>query len=1201
MTYPYDTCEWNDTTHVKVYIENYGPTAVKAGTDIPLVMKFKTSTIRDTLTLSEALAVQDSILFTFDTTVDMSYAGDYNFTIYTKLENDPFFYSESCNDSLVTTVSVLGMPRYNPFPDQMGDNPIDTFLVAGQGYVSYDWKRPVLADTITYTTDTLMVKNEGWYKVTVTNIEGCTASDSVEVVNSEINLTMETLFTELADSCERNELTDISVRIKNSSLNEFNTGDSLAVAYQVNNEPIVRDTIILTETLTTSDPGDTVRFTFTEPADFTTPGNYTLKVFTDYLKDLDHSDDTLSVTFNTWGYIEIDMAYDTIYSSQADTLKIGTTPGYTDYLWSTAETTDSITPPDNISRWYKVTVSDINICGSDSDSVYVETYDMGITAVNNPVDACEDTVSASEDLFVTVKNYSGNTYPADEEIDISYNFDNKGWNYVTVTPGTVFGPNSTRTINIGSIEPTEPGLHTFIVTTLSNIDANHSNDTIFHHFETYQLPDVELAYDTIFTTRADTVLLIAQEGFASYLWNTGETNDSLYITDKTTQTYSVEVADVNGCGTDSDSTTIITYNVGISSLDSPQNACEHTSNEAVRIAIKNYGQDTITSGTEIPVSYIFDYGIPVHETLTLDEDLNPSGTVYYTFSERVDLTEEKTYHFKVFTGFDLDANPANDTLVDARKTFGYPVVDIGEDIYTSQADTVILIADAGYISYNWNDGTMNDSLEVSYPATNNYSVTVTDINGCSTTDDINIYTYDVKASALVAPVSQCEFTNTEEITITVQNSSQDTLLSGENITANYILNSGTPVTETFDLTETLYPDSTIDYTFTQTADLSVNQTHNFKLFAKLSNIDVSLNDTSTASVDFQKTELDLGGDVNVGTEEHTIDAGTGFSSYLWFDGSTEQTYTVDINNQTPNQYYAVTVTNNYGCEATDSVKVTFDLEPDIAVTNMFSPTSTCWIDGETYPVEIEITNAGVINLTTGTEIQVGYRIANETPYTDTYVLSSDLTGAESIYYTFDQEISFPEGNDYLIKTFAKLPVNDEDIANDTLSMNVNISSPDVSLSPDDTIYFEDQVTLNPGNWEDYLWQDGSTKQTYVVTTEGLYSVTVTDAHGCQASDSVYCAIYNPNSVDNIIDGDGYNITYYPNPVTEELKIQVNAYKTLDIYIELFNTHGQVIYNQKLSRVKDVVERIDVRNYAQGVYYLRFRMDEKFYVRKIIIQ
>ncbi|MEA2106254.1 MAG: T9SS type A sorting domain-containing protein [Bacteroidota bacterium] len=1198
MTYPYDACEWKDTTHVKIYIENYGPNAVKTGTDIPLVMKFKTSTLRDTLTLSEDLAVQDSVLYTFGSTVDMSYAGDYDFILYTKLENDPFYYSESCNDSLVTSASVLGMPNYNPFPDVIGEEtPINITLDAGEespgvDYTSYAWS-PAGSNR------TLNVSSAGTYSVTVTNSESCPASDQVEVVASEVDLTMTQIYTVLEDSCEREDLTELSVQVTNNSLKNLEpVTDTVDLAYQVNNQDPVTQSFALTSTFAI---GATQDFTFTQEADFRTVNDYTLKVFVDLADDLNPLDDTLTSTFSTKGYVDIHFDQDTIYTSQTDTLELSPIPAYDNYTWSTGETSDTITPADNISQWYIVTVNDNFVCGSDTDSVYVETYDLGVTAINNPTNGCEDTVSLSIPLSVTIKNYSGNTYPADKEINISYNFDNNGWNDVTVTPGADFGPNSTRTINIGSIEPTEPGLHTFIVTTLSNIDANHSNDTIFHHFETYQLPDVELAYDTIFTTRADTVLLIAetQGDIDSYLWNTGNTNDTLFVSDNYSSNYIVEVTDINSCGSDKDSTSIITYDFKLDALTFPKDGCSHTNAEHVTINIKNNGDDLFHTGQKIMVGYIFNNSTPVLEEIILETNLFPSQTIEYTFTEKINMQQVGSYSLSVFTDFNYDANRTNDTISNIINTFGYPVVDIGEDIYTSQPDTVMLIADPGYNNYSWNDGTKDDTLQVSYPASYNYIVTVTSINGCSTRDSLNVFTYNVNASGLVAPENQCELTDTEEITLAVHNNSMDTLLHGESISASYNLNNGSPVTETFNLPETLYPDSTYGYTFTQTADLSVNQTHQFKLFAKLTDIDVNLEDTTSASVDFLKPEFDLGDDVNVGTGEYTIDAGAGYTSYLWYDGSTEQTYTVDINDQTPNQYYAVTVTNNYGCEATDSVKVTFDLEPDIAVTNMFSPTATCWIDGESYPVEIEITNAGVINLASGTEIQVGYRIANETPFTDTYVLSSDLTGAESIYYTFDQEISFPEGDDYLIKTFAKLPVNDEDIANDTLPMNVNISSPDVSLSPDDTIYFTDQVTLNAGNWENYLWQDGSTKKTYEVTTEGLYSVTVTDALGCQGYDEVYCAI--STGMDNIIQHHDYIITYFPNPVHEELKIVINAQRNLDVHLDLINTHGQVVYNQKLSRVKDVVERIYVRNYAQGVYYLRFRMDEKFYVRKIIIQ
>ncbi len=65
--------------------------------------------------------------------------------------------------------------------------------------------------------------------------------------------------------------------------------------------------------------------------------------------------------------------------------------------------------------------------------------------------------------------------------------------------------------------------------------------------------------------------------------------------------------------------------------------------------------------------------------------------------------------------------------------------------------------------------------------------------------------------------------------------------------------------------------------------------------------------------------VDLGEDVSaVQGNPVTLDAGPGYSSYLWSDGSTSRTLTVG---QTGN--YWVKVGNNAGCEASDTVSVTF--------------------------------------------------------------------------------------------------------------------------------------------------------------------------------------------------------------------------------------------------------------------------------------
>ena len=49
--------------------------------------------------------------------------------------------------------------------------------------------------------------------------------------------------------------------------------------------------------------------------------------------------------------------------------------------------------------------------------------------------------------------------------------------------------------NIATIDVTDIGTHTLRIYTYSDIDVKNSNDTLEYTFETYQLPDVNLAID----------------------------------------------------------------------------------------------------------------------------------------------------------------------------------------------------------------------------------------------------------------------------------------------------------------------------------------------------------------------------------------------------------------------------------------------------------------------------------------------------------------------------------------------------------------------------------------------------------------------------------------------------------------------------------------------------------------------------------
>jgi len=64
--------------------------------------------------------------------------------------------------------------------------------------------------------------------------------------------------------------------------------------------------------------------------------------------------------------------------------------------------------------------------------------------------------------------------------------------------------------------------------------------------------------------------------------------------------------------------------------------------------------------------------------------------------------------------------------------------------------------------------------------------------------------------------------------------------------------------------------------------------------------------------------VNLGADILQPTTPAILDAGTGFSSYLW--STTETTQTISVNT---NGAYIVTVTNTNGCENSDTIQVTF--------------------------------------------------------------------------------------------------------------------------------------------------------------------------------------------------------------------------------------------------------------------------------------
>ena len=79
---------------------------------------------------------------------------------------------------------------------------------------------------------------------------------------------------------------------------------------------------------------------------------------------------------------------------------------------------------------------------------------------------------------------------------------------------------------------------------------------------------------------------------------------------------------------------------------------------------------------------------------------------------------------------------------------------------------------------------------------------------------------------------------------------------------------------------------------------------------------------------------------------------------------------------------------------------------------------------------------------------------------------------------------------------------------------VAVMAPELDLGGDTYICDGDMFEITPqGDYDTYLWSDGSSGSTYITDQEGWIGLEVTDAAGCPARDSIYLSVYDLPEVD----------------------------------------------------------------------------------------
>jgi uncharacterized protein YjdB len=450
---------------------------------------------------------------------------------------------------------------------------------------------------------------------------------------------------------------------------------------------------------------------------------------------------------------------------------------------------------------------------------------------------------------------------------------------------------------------------------------------------------------------------------------------------------------------------------------------------------------------------------------------------------------------------------------------------------------------------------------------------------------------DVGVRSVDAPSSSCQLSSQEQVTITVINQGSETIAAGTGLPVAYQVNALPVVEETHTIPNDFAPGNTLSVTFTQTADMSQEGDYQVQSWTQLDNDVYPSNDTAVTTITVHGTPVvDLGPDTLVTQLPVLLDAGPGFASYQWQDGSTQQTFHAEAYG-----WYKVTVTNEQGCNGSDSIYLSPEM--NLGVTRISEPSSACELSANEQ-VSVYVKNFGTMMVEEGFRFTIVLHINEENPIVETHQVISELASGDSLVHRFAPELDFSATGDYTLTAYTDLNV-DVETANDTTQTTITVYGyPDVDLGADTTETSSFPVNLDAGSgFANYEWQDGSSGQTYSAQEEGLYWVIVTDEYGCTASDSIYI-----REIVGIWDKPDHQEFYiYPNPNQGKARLVFDGASPATGHIEVINILGEVVYRRAILPGQKPVMELNLPELESGIYFVRLIQEELTGTVKMILQ
>jgi len=1025
------------------------------------------------------------------------------------------------------------------------------------------------------------------------------AMDDVKIFEAPHDAGVVSILDPVSD-CELAPNQRFTLAVKNYGIRDMQAGDSILIGYHIDRSgelQTAEEVVILTGTFPA---GATMDFNLSTEFDFSVGGEYHVDVYT-IEKDPFFYNSVANDLFSE--IIEVEKPVFSlgpdIYTVRPDTVVLNAWAGSDglDYLWQD-NSTDSVYYVSTEGTYSVKVTNHLGCYATDEIDIHRLIVDVGVKEIISPVSSCE--LGTALPVTISIENFGTDTLTINDtilvfgELNQSVYFHDTLFLAENFYPGTILDFTYSQEFDFSF-----PGIYHLKLYTMIRDDNNASNDTLDFDLHVFGYPEIDLGPDR--EIYAPEYILDPGPGFAEYMWQDGSQEREFVVRQPGQGMYHVHVTDVNSCSaSDTVSITLNVLDIAIDQILSPEpSSCVLSDNLAVSLRIINAGNLSLQSGGKIGIGYTVDGGSLVEKEITLAEDLLPGQTIDYEFSETAAVEPGNWYDFSVFINYPGDMRNWNDTVIMPVGVFEAPRVDLGPAYQVINALEHILDAGEGFESYLWQDGSTNQTYTVNKPGIDTYSVTVTDHNGCTAYEQIQVLLVipDIGVKEIMHPETACMLGDLERIEVAIKNYGNSNISASADIKVVFSVNGAAPVVEDVILGTTFGAGEVIYHTFAGTSNFSIPGDYSISAYTIYASDLVPSNDSVTANIEILGEPLvDIGGgqDTLVVFDQTVLSATPGYASYLWQDGSTVNTYNID---EPGAGLYRVRVTDDNGCHVSDSVYVAYDV-PDIGLNRIVAPVSSCHLsDAET--ISVEIVNNGFYRIPGSESISISYSIDDEATVTEVRALGSTLHPESMMILNFDTKYNFTGTGSYGI-TVAIDFEGDQDPANDEMSAEIEVwGYPVVDIGEgNDTINTTLPVVLDAGEgFFSYSWQDNSSLSTYNVTEYGLYWVTVSNEFGCYTSDTVYIDSTVGTGKPIIQTG---QISVYPNPVRDVLNVSIETEVSRDYTIELFSIQNRLVYKEVFKNTTAVEEKIHVDQFAPGTYLLRIITDNNLVTYKVIV-